>query len=146
MQYLTYTRQDLIFTVIRLSQFLQSPTVLQWKALKRVFWYLKGTVNAGIFIQSGNHLCFPAPFTILLPLTGFSDADWAVSKDDRKSIGGHCVYLGDSLISWSSRKQNAVAHSSTELEYRSFSNLASEVVWVKALLSEIKFSCNTRQF
>lgn len=48
-------------------------------------------------------------------LTRFTDADWACDLDDRKSIGAYCIYLGN-LISWSSKKQFAVATSSVEIE------------------------------
>ena len=56
-------------------------------------------------------------------LLGYSDADWAGCKMDRKSTSGTCQFLGWSLVSWSSKKQNCVASSSTEAEY-----IAAEVV------------------
>lgn len=73
-----------------------------------------------------------------LDITGFSDADWATSLDDRKSVAGHCVFLGETLISWCSRKQRVVSRSSTESEYRALADLAAEVSWVCSLLQEIK--------
>lgn len=91
-----------------------------------------------MFIKANTHLQSSNSSKSLLAITGISDADWAASKDDRKLVGGYCVYLGDSLFSLSSRKQTAVARSSTESEYRSLSNLAAEVVWVKSLLSKIQ--------
>jgi len=75
-----------------------------------------------------------------LDIVGFSDADWATSIDDRKSIAGQCVFLGDTLISWASRKQKVVSWSSTELEYRALADLAAEVTWIRLLLDELKFS------
>lgn len=129
LQYLTYIRPDLSFTVNKLSQFLQSPTSDHWKALKRVFRYIQGTLNLGIQIQ-----CSPN-----LQITGFSDSDWTTSVDDHKSVGGYCVFLGDSLISWSSQKQRMVSRSSSESEYRALVDLAVEVLWIQYLLKEIQF-------
>ncbi|KAL5540597.1 hypothetical protein UlMin_043546 [Ulmus minor] len=94
LQYLTHTRPDIAFVVNKLSQFLQEPTDTHWQSLKRVFRYLKGTIYHGLHIQNNEKLT----------LTGFSDADWASCPDDRRSIVGYCVYIGDTLISWSSKK------------------------------------------
>jgi len=58
-------------------------------------------------------------------LVAFRDAYWATDLDDRRSLGGVCIYLGDNLVSWSSRKQKAISHSSVELEYRALADGAS---------------------
>ncbi|GAU51364.1 hypothetical protein TSUD_383580 [Trifolium subterraneum] len=73
-----------------------------------------------------------------LDITGYSDADWATSIDDRKSVAGQCVFLGETLVSWSSRKQKVVSRSSTESEYRALADLAAEITWVSSLLQELK--------
>lgn len=90
--------------------------------------YLKGTVNYCLHIKQSTDL----------DITGFSDADWATSIDDRKSMAGQCVFLGETLVSWSSRKQKVVSRSSTESEYRALADLASEVAWTRSLLAELK--------
>lgn len=131
LQYLTYTRPVLTFVVNRLSQFLQQPTDAYWKAIKRIFRYLKDTLNAGVYVKAEVSTLFSSMNSNQFSLIGYSDANWATCRDDWKSIGGHCVYLGGSLVSWSSKKQNVVARSSTESEYRSLSNLAADVVCVR---------------
>ena len=80
---------------------------------------------------------FPAS---VLSLEGFSDADWATNIDDRKPMSGLCVFLGPNLITWSSKKQNVVACSSTESEYRALAATATELVWVQNLLIELGIS------
>lgn len=98
---------------------------------------MQSTLDAGLHIK----VCSSSLFTGLpLSLFGFSNADWAASSNDRKLVGGYCVYLGDSLIFWSSRKQQVVARSSIEFEYRALSNLSAENVWIRFLLIEIQFS------
>ncbi|KAH9764049.1 retrovirus-related pol polyprotein from transposon RE1 [Citrus sinensis] len=128
LQYVTLTRPDIAFTVNKLSQFLAAPTVLYWQACKRVLRYLQCTATYGI--QFYNSKSFS--------LTAFSDADWGSDPDDRRSVGGYCIFLGSNLVSWSSKKQNVVSRSSAESEYRALALTTSEVLWISYLLQELR--------
>ncbi|KAH9686972.1 retrovirus-related pol polyprotein from transposon RE1 [Citrus sinensis] len=68
------------------------------------------------------------------------NADWACDIDDRKSIGAYCIFLGNNLVSWSSKKQAIVAKSSTESEYRALSADSSEISWLQSLFSELNIT------
>ena len=130
LQYVLLTRPDIAYIVNKLNQFLQAPTVLHWQACKRVLRYLQSTTHFGIqFFRSGS-----------LSLTAYSDADWGSNPDDRRSIGGYYVFLGNSIISWSSKKQHIVSRSSAEFEYRALALATSEVLWLFYLLKELKVS------
>ena len=72
----------------------------------------------------------------------FSDADWASSIDDRKYTTGYCIYLGGNLITWCSKKQKAVAKSSTEAEYRALSQTGTEIAWLHSLFKELGMQHN----
>ncbi|KAK9135420.1 hypothetical protein Syun_014750 [Stephania yunnanensis] len=89
LQYLTHTRPDISFIVNKLSQFQQFPTVSYWLALKRVLRYVNGTMYDALHIKSSAELS----------ITGFADADWSCSPDDRRSIGGYSIYFGGALVS-----------------------------------------------
>nr|KYP41417.1 Copia protein [Cajanus cajan] len=130
LQYLTNTRPGITYSINKLSQYLSSPTVLHWQGLKRVLRYLQGTQNFYLHIKP----------TTDLDLTGFSNVDWATSLDDKKSIAGLYVYFGETLITWSSKKQKVVSRSSTKFEYRALIDLAVEISWIKSLLQKIKLS------
>jgi hypothetical protein len=108
-------------------QFLQAPTGVHWTAVKRILRYLRHTSSLGLFIQRSSSLL----------LSGFADADWAGCPDDRRSNGGHVVFLGGNLISWSSRKQPIVSRSSTEAEYKSVANATAKIMWIQGLLQEL---------
>ncbi|XP_041001680.1 uncharacterized mitochondrial protein AtMg00810-like [Juglans microcarpa x Juglans regia] len=108
LQYLSMTRPDIAFVVNKVCQFMQCPKEPHWSAVKRILRYLKSTLNHGLFFKSA------FKFT----LQAYTDADWPGCPDDRRSIGGFCVFLGQHLISWSSKKQKTVARSSTEAEYK----------------------------
>ncbi|KAH9699463.1 retrovirus-related pol polyprotein from transposon RE1 [Citrus sinensis] len=132
LQYLILTRPDIAYSVHKLSQYLSSPTVQHWLACKRVLRYLQSTITYGLYLRK--------EATLEIGITGYTDADWACGLDDRKSIGAYCIYLGNNLISWSSKKQAIVAKSSTESEYRALSAACSEISWLQSLFSELNIA------
>ncbi|WVZ94092.1 hypothetical protein U9M48_040029 [Paspalum notatum var. saurae] len=103
-----------------------SPRTSHRQAVKRIFRYLKFTPELGLWYSSGSSLS----------LRGFSDADHAGCRIDRKSTSGTCQLLGTSLVSWSSRKQASVSLSTTEAEYIAAASCCSQLLWMKATLSD----------
>ncbi|XP_042962597.1 uncharacterized mitochondrial protein AtMg00810-like [Carya illinoinensis] len=128
--YLTITRLDISFAVQQVSQFLQTPRHLHLAAVHRIIRYVQGTSARGLFFPAGN-----SP-----RLVAYSDADWAGCADTHHSITGWCVFLGDALVSWKSKKQDRVSKSSTESEYRAMSLACSKIIWLRGLLAELDFS------
>ncbi|XP_031265675.1 uncharacterized protein LOC116124111 [Pistacia vera] len=94
LQYLTLSRPDLAFSVNRLSQFLQPPTIAHWTACKRVLRYIKGTLSHRLIFQKNSEFI----------LEGYADADWASDVSDRRSTNGYSIFLGRNLVQWVSRK------------------------------------------
>ncbi|GKV47491.1 hypothetical protein SLEP1_g54392 [Rubroshorea leprosula] len=79
-------------------------------------------------------------FAPSLSLHAYSDSDWAGDRDSSISTTGYVVFLGSNPISWRAAKQRAVARSSTKAEYRALAATASELIWVRNLLSELGVS------
>ncbi|KAH9717592.1 retrovirus-related pol polyprotein from transposon RE2 [Citrus sinensis] len=126
-QYLVLTRPEIAYSVHKLSQYVSSPTLQHLMACKRVLRYLKETQEYSLkFVRECD-----------MKLTAFTDANWGSDLDDRRSVGAYCVYLGDNLISWSSKKQSVVTKSSVESEYRALAAAVSEITWLKSLFLEI---------
>ena len=121
LNYLTITRPDLSFAVQQVSQFMHSPRHLHMAAVRRIIRYVKGTASRGLFFPAGSSI----------QLAAYSDADWAGCPNTRRSVTGWCMFLGDSLISWKSKKQDRVSKSSTESEYRAMSAACSEITWLR---------------
>ena len=95
--------------------------------MKRILRYLKGTLDHGLHINSSSPTS----------LTAYSDADWAGCPDTRRSTSGYGVYLGDNLVSWSSKRQVTVSRSSAEAEYRLVAHAVAESIWLRQLLAEL---------
>ena len=76
-------------------------------------------------------------------LVTYSDADFAGCKSDRKSTSGTCHFLGHSLVSWFSKKQNSVSLSTTEAEYIAASLACAQVLWMKQTLVDYGIKCHT---
>jgi hypothetical protein len=72
-------------------------------------------------------------------LVGFTDSDWAIDPDDRKSTTGYVFILGSGPITWAYKKQHAIALSSIEVEYRAVVNASQEALWLRKILSEFGF-------
>ena len=131
MYIMTSTRPDLAFIVNQLSQFLNDPTVEHFAAIKRVFRYLKGSVDQRLsFTKSSN-----------FGICGFSDSDWA-NACDRKSVGGYCFTLNrekGGVVSWRSKKQACIALSSCEAEYISLCDATKEGLFLMHFLNDLGF-------
>jgi hypothetical protein len=87
-------------------------------------------------------LAFGTPKGSSFDLLGYSDADWAGCKIDRKSTSGTCQFLGRSLVSWASKKQNFVALSIVEAEYIAAGHCCVQLLWMRQTLRDYgyKFS------
>ena len=72
-------------------------------------------------------------------LVGFTHSDWAGDLDDRKSTTGYVFSLGYGLVTWACKKQQALALSSAEAEYRAIVNAIQEALWLRQILSEFGF-------
>lgn len=73
-----------------------------------------------------------------LSITAYSDADWAGYPSTRCSTSGYCIFLGNNLVSWSSKRQHTISRSSAEVEYRGVANAVSEATWLRNLLLQMK--------
>ncbi|XP_071712546.1 uncharacterized mitochondrial protein AtMg00810-like [Rutidosis leptorrhynchoides] len=106
--YLTITRPDICYSVQLLSQFMQTPTSIHHQVAKHLLRYLLQAPAQGILLASNS----------AVELKAFCDSDWASCPMTRRSTTGYCILLGDSPVSWKSKKQNVVSRSSAEAEYR----------------------------
>ncbi|RVW31623.1 Retrovirus-related Pol polyprotein from transposon RE1 [Vitis vinifera] len=106
-----------------------SATCSHWDAVIRILRYIKSTPGQGVLYENKGNT----------QVVGYIDADWASSPTDRCSTSGYCVFIGGNLISWKSKKQDVVARSSVEAEYRAMALATCELIWLKHLLRELRF-------
>ncbi|GJT27986.1 hypothetical protein Tco_0908261 [Tanacetum coccineum] len=103
LMYLTASRPDLTFAICICARNQAKPTEKHLHAIKRIFKYLRGTVNRGLWYPKDSSFS----------LTTYADVDHAGCQDTRRSTSGCMQLLGDRLISWSSKKHKSTAISST---------------------------------
>ncbi|GJT96446.1 retrovirus-related pol polyprotein from transposon TNT 1-94 [Tanacetum coccineum] len=132
LMYLTTNRPDFVFTVCMYARYQSKPTKKHLEAVKRVFWYLQGSINMGLWY----------PKDTAMALTAYADADHAGCQDTRRSTSGGAQFLGDKLVSWSSKKQTSTSISSTEAEYIAMSGCCAQILWMRSQLSDYGFAYN----
>ena len=124
--YLTASRPDIMYSVCLCARFQACPKESHLNAVKRIFRYLKGTIDIGLWYPKCNNF----------ELICYSDADFGGYKFDRKSTSGTCHFLGHSLVSWHSKKQNSVYLSTAEAEYIAAGLGCAQVLWMNQTLSD----------
>nr|GEW63595.1 copia protein [Tanacetum cinerariifolium] len=128
--YLTASRSDLVFVVCMCARYQAQPTKKHLEALKQVFRYLKRTWG----------LWYPKDTAIAL--TAYADADHAGCQDTKRSTSGSAQFLGDKLVSWSTKKQQSTAISTTEAEYIAMSGFCAQILWMRSQLTDYGFDFN----
>ncbi|GKB51647.1 hypothetical protein Tco_0902400, partial [Tanacetum coccineum] len=130
--YLTASRIDLQFAICMCARYQARPTEKHLHAVKRIFQYLRGTVNQGLWYPKDSSIA----------LTAFADADHAGCQDTRRSTFGSMQFLGDRLVSWSSQRQKNAAISSTEAEYIAMSGCCAQILWMRSQLTDYGLGFN----
>lgn len=128
LQYLTFTRPDITYPVQQVCLFMHAPREPHLAFLRRILRYLQGTPDFGLHISASSSTAF----------TAYSDADWGDCPDSRKSTSRYCIFMGDNLISWPSKRQPTISRSSAEAEYRGVANAVAETSWLRNLLLELR--------
>jgi hypothetical protein len=119
--YLCASRPDIMLSVCMCAKFQADPKEVHLRAIKRILRYLVYTPKFGLWYPKGS----------AFDLIGYSDDDWAGCKIDRKSTSGTCQFLGRSLVSWASKKQNYVALSTAEAEYIAVGHCCAQLLWMR---------------
>ncbi|GJS09671.1 retrovirus-related pol polyprotein from transposon TNT 1-94 [Tanacetum coccineum] len=122
--YLTISRPDIMFSVCLCARFQEAPKTSHLQAVKRIFRYIKGTMHLGLWYPKGTGIK-----TVV-----YADSDHAGDYVDRKSTSGICTFVRCCLTSWFSKKQTALAISTTEAEYVSAGKACQQALWMKQAL------------
>ncbi|GAA0173856.1 transmembrane signal receptor [Lithospermum erythrorhizon] len=130
--YLSHTRPDIAFAVSLVSQYMHDPCQGHLDAVYRILRYLKQSPGKGLFFKKTEDMTIQV----------FTDADWSESIDDRKSTSGYSTMIWGNLITRRSKKQNVVARSSAEAEFRAMAHGVCEAVWIKRLYGELNIQYN----
>nr|GFA51804.1 retrotransposon protein, putative, unclassified [Tanacetum cinerariifolium] len=132
LMYLTSSRPDIVHATCLCARYQAKLTEKHLKEVKRIFRYLRGTVNTGLWYTKDSGY----------ELSGFSDANCAGCKDTFKSTSGGAQFLGEKLVSWSSKKQDCTALSTAKAEYLSLSACCAQVLWMRTQLTDYGFHFN----
>ncbi|GJX48040.1 retrovirus-related pol polyprotein from transposon TNT 1-94 [Tanacetum coccineum] len=125
-------KHDIVQAVCYCARYQARPTKKHLKEVKRIFQYLKGTINIGLWYSKDSGF----------ELIAFSDADHAGCLDTRKSTSRGIQFLGNKLVSWMSKKQDCTAMSSAEAKYMALSASCAQVMWMRTQLKDYGFDYN----
>ncbi|GKF55727.1 ribonuclease H-like domain-containing protein [Tanacetum coccineum] len=123
LQYLTFTLPDISYAVQQVCLYMHDPWKPHFSALKRIFRYVQGTLDYGLHLFASS----------TTSMVAYSDADRAGCPTTRRSTSSYCVFLGNNLLSWSSKRQQTLSRSSAEAEYHS----VAQTCWLRNLLREL---------
>ena len=126
--YLSHTRPDITYAVSVVSQFMHDPRERNLQAVNIIIPYLKATPGKELLFKKGKKLFMKI----------YTDVDYAGSIADKRSTTGYCMFLGGNLVTWRSKKQNVVARSSAEEEFRAMAQGVCELLWMKIILDDLK--------
>ena len=129
--YLTGTRPDIMHAVGIVGIFQENPKETHLQVVKRIFKYLKGTQNYGLWY----------PRDTDLTLHAYTDVDWAGSVDDRKSTSGGAFFMGSRLVSWFNKKHSSIALSTAEAEYVAVASCCTQILWMMQTLQDFQITC-----
>ncbi|GJU03179.1 hypothetical protein Tco_1113517 [Tanacetum coccineum] len=132
LMYLTSSRPDILQAVCYCARYQARPTEKHLKEVKRIFQYLRVTINMGLWYPKDSGF----------ELTAFSDADHTRCIDTHKITSGGIQFLGDKLVSLMSKKKDCTAMSSTEAKYVALSASCSQVMWMRTQLKDYDFNYN----
>jgi hypothetical protein len=137
--YLCASQPDFMLSVCMCARFQADPKEVHLRAVKRIMRYLVCTPKFGFLYPKGS----------TFDLVGYSDADWVGCKIDRNCTSGTCQFLGRSLVSWASKKQNSVALSTAKVEYIAAGHCCAQLLWMRQTLrdygyklSKVPLLCN----
>jgi hypothetical protein len=132
--YITTSHLDIMHVVGMVGRYQVAPKPIHLLAVKRIFRYLKGTMNYGLWYPRNQNF----------QLSVYSDEDWANCMDERKSTSGGAFFLGDSLIAWLSKKQGSISLSTIEVEYIAAATCYTQVFWMIQTLAyvEVKYTAS----
>eukprot|EP00253_Pinus_taeda_P008084 PITA_08084 len=131
--YLAGTRLDIMHAVGIVGRFQANPKETHLQAIKRIFKYLQGTQNYGLWYPRDTNLMLHA----------YTDADWAGSVDDRKSTSGGEFFMGPKLVSWFNKKQGSIALSIAEAEYVAAASCCTQLLWMMQTLQDLQVTCTS---
>jgi len=123
--YITASRPDIMHAVGMVGRFQATPKQSHLLVVKRIFKYLKGTLSYGLWYPRNQNS----------QVITYSDADWANCVNERKSTSGGAFFLGESLVSWLSKKQSSISLSTTEAEYTVVATCCTQILWMVQCLA-----------
>jgi hypothetical protein len=121
------TRSYIVFTICKLSKYISNPSIDHWKAITKVFGYIKRTMNFRLFYNN-----------FLVVLEGYIDSSWITSASDNKSTFGWLFILEDGVVSWALKKQTCITYFTIESKFIALATTSKETKWLRNVLLDIK--------
>jgi len=124
--YLIASRPNILFGVGLCARFEQDPREVHLTSLKRIFRYLNGTPNLGLYFKYSKEF----------RLISYCDADYACEKIERRSTSESYHIIGGNLVTWINQKQGLVTLFTAKAEYISVASCCTQLIWIKNQLED----------